>query len=89
MSVKVEETLNKMVNDPKVLHRMKSTEYFPHVDTNSLKSGFYEDFNSIQGNKGLYYASTILTFEQMDEALKMTESFVERYFNQTIPITKV
>lgn len=80
MSVKMDQTLRKMSTAPKTLHQIKASEYFPHVQPKSLKNGFYRQFDSIQGNKGVYYASTILTFETMNDALKMTESFVDKYF---------
>lgn len=83
MSVKVDETIHKMSTGPKALHPMKASEYFPHAVPESLKNGFYQNFNSIQGKNGLYYASTIFTFEKMNEALKMTESFVNKYFNSS------
>ncbi len=89
MSTKIDQTIQKMSTAPKTLHKIKSSEYFPHAEPKSLKNGFYQKFDSIQGNKGLYYATTLLTFEKMNEALKMTESFVEKYFNVKVQVTQV
>lgn len=82
MTIKINDTLRKISIAPKTLHEIKTTEYFPHALPESLKNGFYRDFESIQGHNGLYYASTILTFEELDEALKMTEAFVGKYFKR-------
>ena len=87
MSVKMDKTLRKMSTRPKTLHPIKTTEYFPHVVPDSLRKGFYRKFAAIQGNGGLYYASTLLTFEKMNEALKMTEAFVAKYFNSSTCMT--
>lgn len=84
MTAKTHQTIHKMSTAPKTLHKLKASVYFPHAESKSLKNGFYQSFDAIQGNKGLYYASTILTFEKLNEALQMTESFVEKFFNTTL-----
>ena len=79
INTQLEATLKKISKDAKTFYRATS-EYFPHVGTSSLQQGFYKKFDAIQGVRGLYYATTLLGFETMDGALKMTEAFVNRYF---------
>ena len=57
-----------------------ATEYFPHVTKDSLEQGFYKRFGRLQGQRGLYYATTLLDFESMEHALKMSDDFVRKYF---------
>ncbi|OXA48758.1 hypothetical protein Fcan01_16432 [Folsomia candida] len=56
------------------------TDYFPHVTGQSIRDGFYRDFESIQGDGGLYFATTLLTFETVNGAIEMGEKFVDKYF---------
>src|SRR6266487_5714471 len=68
-------TLKKISKDAKTFYR-ETSEYFPHVSTSSLERGFYKKFDTIQGKRGLYFATTLLGFETMNDALEMTEAFV-------------
>ncbi|KXN73881.1 hypothetical protein CONCODRAFT_35311 [Conidiobolus coronatus NRRL 28638] len=58
----------------------KSWTYFPHVTVESLKNGFYKKFDSIQGKKGLYYATPLLAFELMETTFDSADYLVERFF---------
>jgi hypothetical protein len=58
---------------------LQASEYFPHVTTKSLQNGFYKKFDRIQGRGGLFYATTLLSFETMNMALYMSQEFVTRY----------
>ena len=59
---------------------LQTTEYFPHVATESLQNGFYSKFNALQGETGLYYATPLISFETMDGTIRMTEDLVQKYF---------
>ena len=74
------ESFIKKVNRHSSTFFLKATEYFPHVSTDSLANGFYQRFDKIQGIRGVYYASTVLSFETMNLALDMAEGFVNKYF---------
>jgi predicted NAD/FAD-dependent oxidoreductase len=54
--------------------------YFPHVTVESLKNGFYKKFDSIQGKKGLYYATPLMTFELMESTINSADYLVEKFF---------
>jgi len=71
--------LGKVSNVSQTFFR-EATEYFPHVTTLSLQQGFYKKFSKLQGAGGVYYATTLLTFEILDRALEMTEALVQKYF---------
>jgi hypothetical protein len=58
----------------------KTWEYFPHVTTESLKNGFYKKFDSIQGSKGLFYATPLMTFELMESTIDSAEYLVDKFF---------
>lgn len=58
----------------------KSWTYFPHVTVESLKNGFYEKFDEIQGKKGLYYATPLLGFEIMESTISSAEYLADRFF---------
>ena len=45
-------------------------DYFPHLDTDVLKSGWYERFNALQGKQHTYYATTLSGFEMIEFAVR-------------------
>ncbi|OXA48724.1 Salicylate hydroxylase [Folsomia candida] len=59
--------LNKLTTTLRKIHPLSRTlftsvtDYFPHVSGESIRDGFYRDFDSIQADGGLYYATTLLT----------------------------
>ncbi|KXN66175.1 FAD/NAD(P)-binding domain-containing protein [Conidiobolus coronatus NRRL 28638] len=58
----------------------KIWEFFPHVNVESLKSNFYKKFNNIQGRRGLYYATPLMTIELIESAINSADYLVEKFF---------
>jgi hypothetical protein len=58
----------------------KTWEYFPHVNVESLRNGFYQRFNEIQGSKGLFYATPLMTFELMETSISAADYLVNYFF---------
>jgi protoporphyrinogen oxidase/acetyltransferase-like isoleucine patch superfamily enzyme len=66
--------------------------YFPHFSPEDLAAGVAKDMDALQGNGGVYYATTLFTFELTEyaaaagEALgeRMSEDFASR-FPELIP----
>jgi hypothetical protein len=58
----------------------KTWEYFPHVNVESLKNDFYKRFNNIQGRRGLYYATPLMTFELLESTINSADYLVEKFF---------
>lgn len=79
MRRKVDDTM--LFVDPNYeLYFLNSTDYFPHVREQDILLGFYSGLNSIQGNGGVYWATTLLTFESINNSIEMAQNFVARYF---------
>lgn len=55
-------------------------DHSPRVTGDSIKDGFYRKFKTIQGKGGVYYATTLLTFDLIEQMLEMVEDFVTEYF---------
>ncbi|OXA48056.1 hypothetical protein Fcan01_16850 [Folsomia candida] len=79
MATKFKTTLKNIHPFSKTLY-MKTTEYFPHVTSDSIRKGFYSNFDSIQGDGGLYYGTTLLTLECVTNAIELGEKLVAKYF---------
>jgi hypothetical protein len=45
-------------------------DYFPHVDSEALRDGWYDKFNKLQGSQQTYYASGLNGFEIVEFAIR-------------------
>ena len=59
----------------------KDWYYFPHVDSETYASGWYEKVEAMQGQLGTYYAGEVMSFGDMDETIEYSRDLVERFFN--------
>lgn len=66
----------------------RSTEYFPHVTGESMRTRFIQNFDAIQGNGGLYYATMLLSMETVDNSIEMGEGIVDKYFYNQFTLHK-
>ncbi len=60
----------------------KSWYYFPHVDSKTYASGWYEKVEAMQGTNNTYYAGEVMSFGDMDETAEYSRELVERFFSQ-------
>ena len=58
----------------------KDWYYFPHVDSETYASGWYEKVEAMQGQLGTYYAGEVMSFADMDETAEYSRELVERFF---------
>lgn len=61
-------------------HKFKRWKYFPHVDSKSMSSGYYEKLESLQGIRNTYYAGELLSFSTIEHSIRYSQSLVERFF---------
>lgn len=58
----------------------QSWYYFPHVDSETYASGWYDKVEAMQGQLGTYYAGEVMCFGDMDETCEYSRELVERFF---------
>ncbi|MSS44321.1 hypothetical protein FYJ27_11485 [Anaerosalibacter bizertensis] len=61
-----------------VMH--KSWRYFPHVNCDELKHGWYDKVEGMQGELGTYYAGEVMNFGNIDECVAYSKLLVNRFF---------
>lgn len=76
----VENTLHKLGGKNIRLYMMKQWKHFPHVDSTSLREGFYERLEGMQGNRNIYFAGEIMNFSILENCIAYSKHLVERYF---------
>ena len=54
--------------------------YFPHVLSEDLARGFYDEFERMQGAANTYFTGGLLDFETVGNTMRYSESLVERFF---------
>lgn len=62
------------------LYFLKATDYCPHVQKDAILLDFFKGLSQIQGNGGIYWATTLLTFETINNSIEMAEKLVAKYF---------
>jgi oxygen-dependent protoporphyrinogen oxidase len=55
-------------------------DYFPHVSTSALQSGFYYQIDAMQGAHGTYYVGGTLSFETVEHSARYAKTLVETHF---------
>jgi hypothetical protein len=58
----------------------KRWTYFPHVLTQDLQAGFYEDLMDLQGVQGTYYIGSIMDFESVEHTARFSKYLMQRHF---------
>ena len=74
------EDLKTMKNPASAVVNENSWYYFPHVDSETYASGWYEKVEGMQGTNGTYYAGEVMAFGDMDETAEYSRELVERFF---------
>lgn len=74
------EDLKTMHNPADKIHNEQSWYYFPHVDSETYASGWYDKVEAMQGKKNTYYAGEVMAFGDMDETAEYSRELVDRFF---------
>lgn len=72
--------LRNLAGNNSITYFLQDSQYFPRVRSRDVVKGFFRQLDAIQGRGGVYYASTVLTFETVNGAIEMGEKFVQKYF---------
>ena len=62
------------------IHTRHAWRYFPHVDTATIRSGYYERFDALQGQRRTYYAGEILAFSTVETVVAYARALVAKHF---------
>jgi hypothetical protein len=55
-------------------------DYFPRLTTESLMSGWFDQFNKLQGQQKTFYASGLNAFETVEFAIRAGQDVASSYF---------
>jgi hypothetical protein len=55
-------------------------DYFPHVSTTALQSGFYSQMSALQGQNHTFYVGGTLSFEDVERSARFAKSLVQTHF---------
>lgn len=58
----------------------KRWKYFPHVNCQDLKNGFYKDLDNLQMKKNTIYAGELLEFSNLEHCSQFSKYIVDKYF---------
>ena len=55
-------------------------KYFPHVKSETLSSGFFDDVEALQGDQNTYYLGEALSFSDVEHVVEFSFDIIDRYF---------
>ena len=55
-------------------------DYFPHVDSEALRNGFYQRVEALQGVGNLFYVGSSLSFETVEHSARQARELVSKRF---------
>jgi hypothetical protein len=58
----------------------KKWKYFPHVDPETIKTGFYERLENLQGKRRTFFAGEVMNFSTIEHSVRYSRHLVERFF---------
>jgi protoporphyrinogen oxidase len=76
----IEKSIKKLGGTLKRIHSVSRWKYFPHVSSTDLQSGFYENLESLQGQRHTYYIGELLNFSTVELTAAYAKSMVEKHF---------
>jgi non-ribosomal peptide synthetase-like protein len=59
---------------------MKRWKFFPHVSPATMRGGFYEQVEGMQGQRCTYYAGSLMNFELTETTVEYSNTLVRRFF---------
>lgn len=59
---------------------IKHWKYFPHVSTDDMRHGYFDQLERLQGKRHTYYAGELLNFSTVGLSAEYAERLVERFF---------
>ena len=62
------------------IHAQKRWEYFPHVSSQDIKDGFFDEMESLQGVNDTYYVGFALAFELVETVVTYSKDLVSKHF---------
>jgi hypothetical protein len=68
------------VNNYDIVYQ-KHISYFPYVNSLSLKNGFYQKLDLLQGKNGTYYVGGLMNFESVEHTSAYAKYLIEHKFN--------
>lgn len=75
-----EEDMKLMGYDIKDIIMEKDWRYFPHINCDEYKNGWYDTVESWQGENSTYYAGEVMSFSDMEETATYSKELIERFF---------
>jgi len=55
-------------------------DYLPHLSTTSLNEGFFQTFESLQGQHHQYYTGSLFTFDSVETSMAEGQKLIEKHF---------
>src|SRR5262249_55514612 len=81
----VKATIERLGGDPAQArddswHSFDIWPYFKHVSSESLRNGFYDKLEGLQGTQGTFYAGGLMDFELVERIVRYSKNLVELHF---------
>ncbi|MDD3224798.1 MAG: hypothetical protein PHX70_08915 [Clostridium sp.] len=76
----LEEDLKAWGINLKEVFTQKDWRYFPHVNCDEMKHGWYKKIEKLQGNKNTCFAGEVMSFSDIEECVAYSKFLINRFF---------
>lgn len=76
----IKEDLEKLGVKEAKLYQMRRWKHCPYFDKQGLEAGFYKKISQMQGENNIYFSGELINTLSLENAIKNSEHFVEKYF---------
>lgn len=59
---------------------IKHWKYFPHVSSEAMRAGYFDQLENLQGQRNTYYAGEVMNFSTVGLTAEYAERLVKRFF---------
>lgn len=83
----VQDNIRRLLERPEVDGRLEEVittrhwRYFPHVRSEQMRAGFYDDLEALQGRWRTWYVGEIMAFSLIELIVEYSEALVARHFD--------
>ncbi len=72
--------IKKMGGNIQAMHSVTHWKYFPHVSSEIMRTGYFDQLESLQGTNNTYYIGELLNFSTVGHTSDYASALIERFF---------
>lgn len=76
----IEHVVHQLGGTIKSVHTITHWKYFPHINSEDMKNGYFDKLENLQGKNNTYYTGELLNFSTVELSAEYSSKLIEKYF---------